>query len=198
MACDILKVPGKRLKLFLFLIPLALLCGAQTSSSPRIIRTVPSETTRDPKLELAISRELGDSRYSFAYNRVKLRNRNTPEVLVYLPGRDYCGSGGCTLLIFEVTDESRGGDYRLISRISLIRSPIIVSSHRTNGWNDLIVLVSGGGRQPGYYAVLSFNGGKYPENPTTQPAVPLRPGASGVAYLSGSDEPGSGIVVSPR
>jgi hypothetical protein len=71
-----------------------------------------------------------------------------------------------------------------------------VSPHRRNGWNDLIVFVSGGGIQPGYYAVLPFDGKKYPENPTIEPAMPLRERVKGMAYLAGADKAESDIVVS--
>jgi len=173
---------------------LVLPCAGQTSSRPQVLRSVAPEKQRDPQLEQAIWREVGDSGYSYRYNRVNLSNGSAPEVLVYMPGADYCGSGGCTSFVFSF----QGGAYRLISRISLTRTPIIVSSHSTNGWKDLIVFVSGGGIQPGYYAVLSFDGKKYPENPTAKPAAPLTKRVTGVAYLTGSDKAESDIVVSPQ
>jgi len=167
--------------------------AAQISARPQVLHTIAPETKRDAKLEEAIRRELADDRYSYAYNRVKLSNSTLSEVLVYMLGADYCGSGGCTSLIFA----QRGEEYRLVSELNLIRTPIIVSSHRTNGWKDLIVFVSGGGIHPGYYAVLSFDGKKYPENPTIPPAVPLRQKIPGVGYLAGADKGKSVFVVSP-
>jgi hypothetical protein len=170
------------------------LCSGQTSPRPYIIRMVVPETKHDRKLDEAIQREIGVSSYTYAYNRVKLDNGAVPEALVYMPGADFCGSGGCTCFVFA----ARGGEYRLVSRLSLTRPPIIVSSHRTNGWSDLVVFVSGGGIQPGYYAVLPFDGAKYPENPTTKPAARLKERVGGVAYLAGADNPKSDIVVSPH
>jgi len=175
------------------LLSLVLPGPGQTVSRPQVLRSIAPETKRDPQLEQAIRREVGNGSYSYAYNRVNLNNGTAPQVLVYLPGSDYCGSGGCTSLIFTV----RGGDYQLVSRLSLTRTPIIVSSHRTNGWKDLIVFVSGGGIQPGYYAQLPFNGKKYPENPTNIPAVPLRERVKGVAYLAGAEKAESDIVMAP-
>jgi hypothetical protein len=172
----------------------ASLCAGQTPPRPIVNRTVAPETKHDRKLEEAIQREIGDSSYTYAYNRVKLDNTEAQEALVYMPGVDFCGSGGCTCFIFA----ARGGEYRLVSRLSLTRPPIIVSSHRTNGWSDLVVFVSGGGIQLGYYAVLPFDGAKYPENPTTNPAEPLKERVVGVAYLAGADNPKSDIVVSPK
>jgi len=176
------------------LFSLALLCAGQTSSRPEVIRAVAPTTKRDPKLEEAIRREIGDSRYAYAYDRVDLHGSGEQEVLVYLPGSDYCGSGGCTSLVFAF----RGGDYLLVSRLSLTRPPVMVSSHRTNGWKDLVIFVSGGGIQPGYYAVLRFDGQKYPENPTTVQATPLKKGVRCVAYLAGAEKAEFDIVVSPH
>ena len=170
------------------------LCAGQTTSRPQVLRSVGPQQNRDARIEAAIRREVGADRFSYAYNLVNLKNGTAPEVLVYMTGPDYCGSGGCTSFVFG----ERSGDYRLISRLSLTRRPIIVSSHRTNGWRDLIVFVAGGGIQPGHYAVLPFDGEKYPENPTTRPAVPLRRRVTGVAYLAGADNGLSDIVVSPR
>ena len=114
-------------------------------------------------------------------------------MLVYLPGRDYCGSGGCTLLVFAKV----GVEYRLAARISPARVPVVVSSRRTNGWSDLVLPVAGGGVRPGYSAVLHFDGKTYPDNPTVEPAVPLRERVDGTAYLVGADRGKSVIVVAP-
>jgi hypothetical protein len=176
------------------LISVASLCWGQKSPRPEVVRTVVPERSREPKLEEAIRRELGDDSYSYAYNRVSLNGESSHEALVYLPGRDYCGTGGCTSLIFEF----RGGEYRLVSRLTLTRPPVMVSSHRTNGWNDLVVFVSGGGVQQEYYAVLSYDGARYPENPTVPPAAPLKTRVRCVAYLAGAGKPETDIVVAPR
>jgi hypothetical protein len=173
---------------------MALMCFGQISEVPKVLRTVSPEGKRDVNLERAIRRELGEERFSYAYNRVSLSGGARLDVLVYISGPDYCGSGGCTLLAFAL----RNGDYRVVSRLTLIRAPVIVSSHRTNGWKDLIVFVSGGGIQPGYYAVLAFDGKGYPENPTVAPAAPLREKVAGTAYLAGADNAKFDIVsVSP-
>jgi hypothetical protein len=169
-------------------------CTGQTSSQPQVLREATPEKARIEALEAAIRREIGDERFTYVYNLVNLSNGAAPEALVYMPGRDYCGSGGCTSFVFA----KRGGDYRLITRLSPARTPLIVSSHRTNGWNDLIVFVSGGGIQPGYYAVLPFDGKKYPDNPTALPAAALRRSVKGIAYLAGAEKADSAIVVSQR
>jgi len=177
-----------------FLFCIAAAGSVLASSRPEIVRSVTPETARDKQLEEAIGHEVGNDGYRYSYNHVSLSGGRTDAALVYLSTPDDCGSGGCILLVFE----KEGEGYRLVSRITLIRTPVVVSSHVTNGRKDLIVFVSGGGTQPGYDAVLAFDGYKYPENPTVSPAVPLKKSVRGVAYLSGEIRPDSVIVVSPR
>ena len=131
------KTGGLWLCLALLLFP----CLACAASRPQISRSFPPETKRDSQLEDAIRLALGENTFSYSYNRLNLGNTVGGEALVYLPGREYCGSGGCTLLVFRLAQ----GTFRLVSRISLTRTPVIVSSHATNGWKDLIIFVSGGG-----------------------------------------------------
>ena len=163
------------------------------AAQPQVLHRSSPEPKREPDLEAAIRTELGTASFSYAYNRVNMSDGAAPGALVYLPGRDYCGSGGCTLLVFT---RSREG-YRLVTRVSLARVPVMLSSHRTNGWRDLILFVSGGGIQPGYYAVLHFDGKTYPENPTVEPAAPLLEPIKADAYLVGADKGKSVIFVTP-
>jgi hypothetical protein len=187
-----------KLLTLLALIAVPLLCPGQVSPRPQIQRSNPPETTRDPSLEKAIQLELGQDSFSYSWNRVHLSNGSGVEALVHLGG-DFCGSGGCTSLVFAKRPSAKPADaWSLISRITLTRTPIVVSAHRTNGWHDLILFVAGGGIQTGYYSVLAFNGKTYPENPTVKPATPLRGTVRGVAWLAGADNPKSAIVVSPR
>ncbi|WP_432405501.1 hypothetical protein [Wukongibacter sp. M2B1] len=130
-----------------------------------------SESSRDEKLEKAITKALKynketDGIVRYYYNRVDLNEDKKPETFVYLLGPYVSGSGGSTALIFE--DDA--DDYKLISTITLVRNPIIVSDNKTNGWNDLIMHVSGGGIEA-FYSEMKFDGSKYPGNPSVQPKV---------------------------
>jgi len=88
------------------------------------------------------------------------------EVLVYMRGRQWCGSGGCTTLIL-----SRGMDsWKVVSKIPVTRPPIKVLSSTSNGWHDVGVTVGGGGIQTSYEVRLRFDGHTYPQNPTASPA----------------------------
>lgn len=177
----------------------AVAAPAQRSARPLITRRVKSERARDPKLEEAIKRTFPENLYKptgeidYYYNRVDLSGDGIPEVLVYLFGPEVCGTGGCDALVFK---SSKDG-YRLVADIVLARNPIIVSEHKTHSWHDLIMFVAGGGILPGYYAVLTYDGKTYPENPTDHPAKPLSFRQRGTAYLVESPVIGSGIVLFP-
>jgi heat shock protein HslJ len=153
------------------------------------VQYVRSETTANPALERAILRELPGYEYSasepvsqavrYFYNQVDLNGDNSREIIVYLVGSFTCGTGGCTALIFQPS----GSDYRLVSELTGVSNPIVVSEQRTNGWNDLILYVSGGGSQ-GAYRVLRYTGRRYPDNPSVEPTVQANSRIIGRALIS--------------
>src|SRR5579862_8571337 len=93
-------------------------------------------------------------------------NLNAKEVIVYLVGADWCGSGGCATLVLAPS----GLSYRVVTKLTVARPPIRVLAETSNGWHNIGVWVSGGGVSNGYEAVLRFNGKTYPSNPTLPPA----------------------------
>ena len=118
------------------------------------------------------------TRYVAAF--VHLRDDKGQQVIVYLVGPSWCGTGGCTALILVPKDSS----YAVLTAISLAQQPIRILVTKTNGWHDLGVWVQGGGIQPGYEAKLSFDGKSYPGNPTVPPAQPLSTKAKGKVVVS--------------
>lgn len=99
---------------------------------------------------------------------IDLNGDGRQDALVLLQNPMYfCGTGGCTLLVFKGTKSG----FQFVSRSSLIREPILVSETKTHGWRDLVVEVSGGGMAPKWVA-LKFTGEKYPLNPSTLPPLP--------------------------
>jgi hypothetical protein len=107
--------------------------------------------------------------------QVDLNGDRRAETIVHVAGPMVCGTGGCDT--FVLTQEGR--EFRLVSRISVTRPPIVVASTATHGWRDLIVRVGGGGVIPGYDARLRFDGTTYPGNPTVPPAQPVKGPVSG-------------------
>jgi len=97
----------------------------------------------------------------------------TPEAIVYLLGREWCGSAGCNTLILKRDSNS----WEIVTNIRITRPPIAVLGSKSNGWHNISVHVKGGGVQRGYEAELRFNGQSYPKNPSIPPArrVKTRP-----------------------
>ena len=92
------------------------------------------------------------------------------DALVSLESASWCGSGGCTLLVFEaITDAvevAELGAFRPAAEISLTHGPVIVAQTSTDGWADLIVQSADGGTSR-----LQFDGETYPASPAGGVAV---------------------------
>ncbi len=130
----------------------------QTAAQRDSLRTFLRDYVRDPRYDYEATR------YFAAF--VDLRDEGPQQVIVYFTDRYSCGSGGCTTLI--LTPES--SSYKVVTSITIARLPIRVLNTKFNGWHDIGVWVEGGGIQPGYEALLSFDGITYPRNPSVLPA----------------------------
>ena len=123
-----------------------------------------------------------DKTTRFTAASADLNDDGKPELVVYITGQTWCGSGGCNLLILT----PRNSTYAVVGDLSITRPPIRMLSKKSNGWHDISVWVQGGGIQPGYEAKLSFDGKLYPSNPSTPPAVHLRTKVAGKVLISGT------------
>ena len=164
-------------------------------------RDVPFQATADPELETAILAAVpfytraivdldgGTNKGRYVHGRVDLNNDGRDEVFAYLLGSNFCGSGGCSLLLF-----TRGASgYTLVNDFPISRLPVIVSPHRTGGWRDLIRRESGGGAPPSYVR-HSFDGKAYRESERL--AGDASP--EGERHLAGELSFDRGIVLEPR
>lgn len=118
-----------------------------------------------------------DGKLVYYYNNIDLNGDNIEELFVYLLGQSVTGSGGSTALI--VDKESN----KVISDFSLVQNPIIISKEKTNGWNDIIMQVSGGGSKLSYVK-MKFNGKEYPSNPSIEPLLEDKSVIEGIAIIS--------------
>ncbi|HUE02137.1 MAG TPA: hypothetical protein VMR62_21385 [Bryobacteraceae bacterium] len=121
---------------------------------------------------------------------VDLDGDGTPEAVAYISGRSWCGSGGCTTLIFH----RKGSSYRVVTRITISQAPIRVFAATSHGWRNISVWVSGGGILPGHQAELRFDGKPYPGNPSLPLARPLDAKSEGEIVISG---PQAGTLLYP-
>jgi hypothetical protein len=151
---------------------------ATTSNSPPTFNLLSASTGHAQQAEATLKKFLqqylgppthdSEARYLSAF--VDLNGDGKQEAIVYLLGNDFCGSGGCSVLVLTPQDSS----YNVVTETTISRPPIRILATKTNGWSDLSVSVSGGGIKNAYDAKLSFNGKKYPSNPTIPPALKLK------------------------
>jgi len=137
-----------------------------------------STTSQQARLEAFLRHYVGpqssednrDTRYESAF--VDLTGHGAHEAIVYLMGRQWCGSGGCTTLVLA----PRGTSYRVVAYLTTTWPPIRVLARESQGWHDIAVWAQGGGVQPGYETDLYFNGRTYRgrDNATMHPSKRLR------------------------
>jgi hypothetical protein len=83
------------------------------------------------------------------------------DALVHLTNTDWCGSGGCTVLVFEQLeglDAEEFGRFRIAAEISHVAGPVTVVEGR-GYWRDLVIGSDRGLRR------LRFDGETYPVSP---------------------------------
>jgi len=147
------------------------------------VKAINSETKRDLNLEEAIKKEFDLNEevenIRYYYNKIDLNGDGIPEVFVYLVGPYVCGTGGCSGVIFK----QENGEYKVLSRFSLVRNPVIISNTKTNGYRDIIMYVSGGGIKS-FFARVRYDGKTYPMNPSIEPKVEIGTKVEGVAIIA--------------
>jgi hypothetical protein len=94
------------------------------------------------------------------------------DAIVLLLGSNWCGSGGCNMLVYRGAQDG----FTFVSASTITSAPIRVSPERSHGWRTLIVVSKGKGD-----VLLRFNGTRHPSNPSMQPkALPAQAGAASV------------------
>ena len=111
---------------------------------------------------------------------VKTASPAGKESIVYVSGRNWCGSGGCNMVVLE----PHGNTFKVIGNTTVVQLPIHVLPQLTHQHPEIGVLVAGGGILNGYQAILAFNGKKYPGNPTVPPARKWNGPAKGKVVIS--------------
>jgi hypothetical protein len=99
---------------------------------------------------------------SFRYALADLNDDGRDDAIVLLSGPNFCGSSGCTMLVFRGTEAG----FTLVSSSTIVMAPIRVSLYSVNGWRSLIVYAKDKGN-----VVLHFSGTRYPADPSMQPKV---------------------------
>jgi hypothetical protein len=120
-----------------------------------------ADTTLDLAVKAYVKKQGDDQTLSYKSALFDLNNDGSDDALVLLTGPDWCGSGGCTMLVFKGLKD----EFKLVSSTSVTLEPIrVIEQTSSNGWASLIVHSRSHGE-----ALLRFNGKKYPANPSTAP-----------------------------
>lgn len=85
------------------------------------------------------------------------------EAVVLLKGQDWCGSGGCTMLIFQGRPHQQ---FDFLSKTTLVDTPVYSTTYMHNGWKQLLVYSRKHGQ-----VMLKFDGNQYPFNPSLLPVA---------------------------
>lgn len=101
---------------------------------------------------------------TYKHSFADLNDDGVDDAVVLITDNQYCGSGGCSFVIFR----GMAGGFKLVSSSTITREPILLLPEKKKGWHTLSVLVAGGGAKPGQ-VMMRFDGKKYPGNPSMQP-----------------------------
>lgn len=156
------------------------------------------ETAPNPAIEAAILAAYPDynqdvvepgreSRY--VYSRIDLNDDGQDEVLAYLLGPYFCGTGGCNLLLLRST----GDGYALVNSFPTTSTPVIIAAEKSNGWNDIWRYRTGGGA-PANYIANRFDGKAYVD--AEQLSAENAP--AGKPVLAGTPDFQQAIVLEPN
>ncbi|MBA3670190.1 MAG: hypothetical protein H0W71_09050 [Sphingomonas sp.] len=152
-----------------------------------LVEAVPAVDDGDT-LVGALRTKLGETRESIGATATYLAAFNdldgdgTKEGLLYLIDPASCGSGGCSLYVFQ--GNGKGG-WTISDTIGPAQLPVFKLDHKTDKWADLGVSVSGGGIPAALMAVPHGARG-YAPNPTVDPAKPTE--AAGALLLIADDK----------
>jgi hypothetical protein len=101
---------------------------------------------------------------SFRFALKDLNGDGFADAIVLMSGPAWCGSGGCTMLVFKGV----GNGFEFVSKSTITNPPIRISKEGVGGWRTLIVASKGKGN-----VVLRPNKThQYPANPSMQPQAP--------------------------
>lgn len=97
--------------------------------------------------------------YQYAF--YDLNQDGIQDAVVMLRGSNWCGTGGCTVLVFQGMSREK---FQPHSKMTVTDVPIVALNSKTQGWSDLSVYSRGSGQ-----VILKFNGRSYPGNPSLEP-----------------------------
>jgi len=131
---------------------------------------------------------VADSQTRYMTSLVDLNGDGRPEALIYVTGPDWCGTGGCVLLVLK----RDGASWQVVNWTPAVRPPIRVLDSKTHGWRDLGIQRAGGGIKAAYEEVRGFNGIKYSAKQSVKPR-----NAAAMPGVVAIDDHSEGRLLSP-
>jgi hypothetical protein len=128
-------------------------------------------------------RDYPDTIYTSAF--ADLNGDGRAEALVSLQSGMFCGSGGCSLYVYE----QAGNSWRQVAELVIVDAPVRLLFTRSHGWRDLEVSLRGLGAEPPAEARAVFDGRTYVYVASSSAARRPRARAPGIV-LNGGARPG--------
>ena len=157
------------LSLFLGL-SLAACSGAEQETPPNIskltpmpeLSTGPDDSLLAPAMMKTVKSLSAPLNSAYDFRRIDLNNDGLKDAVVLMksPYGYWCEANGCTMMIMKAS--ANGFNY--VGKIHPVRSPVYMASTKNNGWNDIIVEISGRWTKT-HDVNLAFNGTRYPSRP---------------------------------
>ncbi|NOH69347.1 hypothetical protein [Vibrio rotiferianus] len=132
--------------------------GSQASVEVKSADAATIATWIDQSVLMPQGLSLETDKIRYMTGSADLNSDGSAEHFVLLQDRYFCGSGGCAAYMFDNSG-------KVINRMSVTRTPVVLADSYSNGWQDFIVWSNGAYRQ------MSFNGESYPSNPSLEPKV---------------------------
>ncbi|SMD42806.1 hypothetical protein SAMN00777080_1371 [Aquiflexum balticum DSM 16537] len=134
-------------------------------------------------IEFLVSRygDQSDFPRRFIYDEIDLNLDGNSEYLIGLMGPEFCGTGGCTMIILD-------NEFKEISYVTIVKYPVIIGDDLkedvTNGYLNIYVRSGGMG-----FIKLAWNGQSYPRNPSMEPSIEESLIKGKRKYLKAEDDP---------
>ncbi len=119
---------------------------------------------------------IDDNSRRFVFFEYDLNGDSLKEILVGFTGMYFCGSGGCTIYLFD-------NQLNVNTIFTVSDYPVVIDRSRSNAWNDLFIYSAG------KHHIMRFDGKKYPANPSVEPVLETLPGDGLPRALNFMNEP---------
>lgn len=123
--------------------------------------TACSAKTIENQLAHAVTSFTQNNSTHFVHALADLNGDSIQDAVVLLRGQEWCGSGGCTMLVFEGSSEG----FQLISKSTVTDEPVRIIKETHHGWKTLTVYSNRAHRR------MAFDGHGYPPNPSVEPSI---------------------------